>query len=279
MKILVIGINGQVGNALMQQLSEHNLIGLTREKCNLTKSNKIKQIIDYHHPDLIINAAAYTKVDLAEDEPDLAFQINSEAPKVMAEKANEYKIPFIHFSTDYVFDGMKKGAYIENDQTNPLGIYGQSKLAGEQAVQEIGGQYYIFRTSWVYSNIGKNFFLTIKELINEHDEIKVISDQIGVPTSNKFIAKEIKKIITRLDPSNIGIYNLVPDGFCSWYEFAQKIIIKINPNYNFEMIYPILTKDYSSKARRPNNGVLDNSQIKKIFMLEFDHWELVLDRL
>src|SRR6056300_1473006 len=187
MKILITGINGQVGHALMQELTEHELIGLTRRDCDLTNSDQIRQVIDQHQPDLIINPAAYTKVDQAEDETELAFKINRDAPKVMAEKARDYNIPLIHFSTDYVFHGKKKEAYEEDDPTQPLGVYGQSKCAGEEAIQEVGGQIYIFRTSWVYSNIEHNFFLTIKRLSRERDELKVVADQLGVPTSNQFI--------------------------------------------------------------------------------------------
>src|SRR6056300_1142596 len=195
MKILITGVNGQVGHALMRELTDHELIGLTRQDCDLTKPDQIKQVIDQHQPELIINPAAYTKVDQAEDEPELAFQINRDAPKVMAEKAREYNIPLIHFSTDYVFDGEKKGAYEESDPTNPLGVYGQSKYSGEEAIQEVGGQIYIFRTSWVYSNIGHNFYLTMKKLSQQQDELKVVADQIGVPTSNQFIARRMKVII------------------------------------------------------------------------------------
>ena len=130
MKILITGVNGQVGHALMQQLTDHELIGLNRQDCDLTNPEQIKQVIDNHQPELIINPAAYTKVDQAEDEPELAFLINRDAPKVMAEKAREYNIPLIHFSTDYVFDGEKKEAYVENDPTHPLGVYGQSKCLG-----------------------------------------------------------------------------------------------------------------------------------------------------
>jgi len=188
MKILITGINGQVGHALMQELTEHELIGLTRQDCDLTNLDQIKQVIDQRQPDLIVNPAAYTKVDQAEDEPELAFKINRDAPKVIAEKAREYHIPLIHFSTDYVFDGEKKEAYVEDDPTHPLGVYGQSKYAGEEAVQAVSGLTYILRTSWVYSNIGHNFYLTMKKLSQERDELKVVADQIGVPTSNQFIA-------------------------------------------------------------------------------------------
>ena len=127
MKVLITGVSGQVGHALMHELKKHELIGLNRQDCDLADPDKIKQVIEQHQPDLIINPAAYTKVDQAEDKPELAFQINRDAPRVMAEKAREYHIPFIHFSTDYVFDGEKEGAYLENDLTNPLGVYGQSK--------------------------------------------------------------------------------------------------------------------------------------------------------
>jgi dTDP-4-dehydrorhamnose reductase len=164
MKILITGVNGQVGHALMQELTEHDLIGLTRQDCDLTNLDQIRQVIDHHQPDMIINPAAYTKVDQAEDEPELAFQINRDAPRVMAEKAREYNIPLIHFSTDYVFNGEKEAAYMEDDPTHPLGVYGQSKCAGEEVIQEVGGLIYIFRTSWVYSNIGHNFYLTMKKL-------------------------------------------------------------------------------------------------------------------
>ncbi len=141
MKILITGINGQVGHALKQQIANHELVGLTRQDCDLANPDQIKQVIDLLQPELIINSAAYTNVDQAENEPALAFQINLDAPRVMAEKAREYNIPLIHFSTDYVFDGEKKGAYVEDYPTHPLGIYGQSKCAGEEAIQEVGGKF------------------------------------------------------------------------------------------------------------------------------------------
>src|SRR6056300_1979424 len=208
MKILITGINGQVGHALMQELTEHELIGLTRQDCDLINLDQIKKVIDQQQPELIINPAAYTKVDQAEDESELAFQINRDAPMVMAEKAREYNIPLIHFSTDYVFDGKKKEAYMEDDLTHPLGVYGQSKCAGEEAIQEVGGLIYILRTSWVYSTIGHNFYLTMIRLSQERDELRVVADQFGVPTSNLFIAEQIKAIIPQLYDNNTGIYHL-----------------------------------------------------------------------
>ena len=272
MKILITGINGQVGHALMHELTEHELIGFTRQDCDLTNADQIKQVIDQHQPDLIINPAAYTKVDQAEDEPELAFKINRDAPRVIAEKAREYNIPLIHFSTDYVFDGEKEGAYEENDPTHPLGVYGQSKCAGEEAIQEVGGQIYIFRTSWVYSTIGHNFFLTMKKLSQERDELKVVADQRGVPTSNQFIAEQIKTIILQLHNNNTGVYHLVPDGSCSWHEFAKQIIGQTNPQFNLEHLHAIQTHEFPTKTKRPENSVLSNAKIKQKFGLGFNDW-------
>ncbi len=263
----------------MRELTEHELIGLTRQDCDLTNPDQIKQVIDQHQPDIIINPAAYTKVDQAQDEPELAFQINRDAPKVMAEKAQEYNIPLIHFSTDYVFDGEKNGAYEEDDPTHPLGVYGQSKYAGEEAIQGIGGQNYIFRTSWVYSNIGHNFFLTMKKLCQERKELKVVADQTGVPTSNQFIAKQIKKIIPQLNKNNTGIYHLVPDGSCSWHEFTKTIISQANPDFNLEKLHAIQTHEFSTKTKRPKNSILNNAKIKKSFNLTLNNWQAELEKI
>jgi len=279
MKILITGINGQVGHALMRELTDHELIGLTRHDCDLTNLDQIRQVIDQHQPDLIINPAAYTKVDQAEDEPELAFKINRDAPKVMAEKAREYNIPLIHFSTDYVFDGEKKEAYEENDPTHPLGIYGQSKCAGEEVIQAVGGLVYIFRTSWVYSNIGHNFYLTMKKLSHERDELKVVADQLGVPTSSQFIAEQIKSIIPQLNQNNSGIYDLVPDGSCSWYEFAKAMISQTNPKFILENLHAITTDEFPTKTKRPKNSILNNAKIKQTFNLECNHWQTELEKV
>ena len=278
MKILITGINGQVGHALMQQLKDHELIGLTRKDCDLTKPDQIRQVIDQYQPDLIINPAAYTKVDQAEDEPELAFLINRDAPSVMAEKAREYDIPFIHFSTDYVFDGKKGGAYKEDDSANPLGVYGQSKLAGEEAIKAVGGKFYIFRTSWVYSDIGHNFYLTMKHLSIEREVLSVVADQVGVPTSSEFIAKQIKNIIPGLETATPGIYHLVPNGHCSWHCLAKAILREVTPEFDETKIFPIKSNDYLTKVRRPLNSVLDNRKIKAIFMLEFGSWKSELKK-
>ena len=275
MKILITGTNGQVGNALMHELTNHNLIGLTRKDCDLINPDQIRLVIDQHRPELIINSAAFTMVDQAEDQAELVLQINRDAPRVMAEKAGEYNIPFIHFSTDYVFDGDKKEAYTENDPTHPLGIYAQSKCAGEKAIQEVGGLNYIFRTSWVYSNIGHNFYLTMKRLSQELDELKVVGDQVGIPTSNQFIAEQIKKIIPQLNENNTGVYHLVPDGSCSWYEFANEIFRLSKYNVKTQ---GISTDMYPTKAKRPKNSVLDKSSLDNHGFHRLPHWKDALKR-
>jgi len=279
MKILITGSNGQVGSSLVNFLREYELIPLKRDDCDIYQSDQIKKTIDQHLPDLIINAAAYTDVDQAEIEIEHAYKANRDAPRLIAQKAFEYNIPLIHFSTDYVFDGYKVGEYVEDDATNPLGVYGQSKLAGEESVVEEGGKYYIFRTSWVYSNIGYNFFLTMKRLGHECKELKVVADQIGVPTSNIFIAKQVQKIIPQLSKNNTGIYNLVPDGLCSWYEFAKEIISQTNPNFNLDNLHSIQTHEFPTKAKRPQNSCLNNTKAKKTFMLEFSDWQQELNRV
>jgi dTDP-4-dehydrorhamnose reductase len=279
MKILITGSDGQVGSALVKMLHDYNVIPLTRQICDLRNINQIKYVIDQHKPDLILNTAAYTKVDLAEDEIDIAYSINCDAPRIMAEKALQRNIPLIHFSTDYVFDGKKEGTYTESDSSNPLGVYGKSKLAGDDAIQAIGGQFYIFRTSWVYSNIGDNFYLNIKHLAKELDELKVVKDQIGVPTTSYFIANQIQKIIPKLNQANSGIYHLVPNGYCSRYEFAKAIIKKSYPNFQLSKIKPIYSKDYPTKARRPLNSILDNKNFQRAFMVKFENWESELEKL
>ena len=276
---MITGVNGQVGHALMRELIDHELIGLTRKDCELTNPDQVKQVIDQHQPDLIINPVAYTKVDRAEGEPELALKINRDAPKVMAEKACEYNIPLIHFSTDYVFDGEKEEAYLETVLTNSIGIYGESKLSGEEEIQEVGGQNYIFRTSWVYSNIGHNFFLTMKKLCQEREELKVVADQTGVPTSNQFIAKQIKKIIPQFNKNNTGIYHLVPEGSCSWHEFTKAIISQANPDFNLEKLHAIQTHEFPSKTKRPKNSILNNAKIKQTFNLRLDNWDRVLEEI
>jgi len=158
-------------------------------------------------------------------------------------------------------------------------VYGQSRCAGEEPIQEIGGHIYIFRTSWVYSNIGKNFYLTIKKLSQERKELKVVANQVGVPTSNQFIAEQMKIIISQLTENNSGIYQLVSDGSCSWYEFAKVIISQTNPQFNLKNLHSIRAHEFPAKIQRPENSVLNNAKIKQIFNLEFNHWQIELEKV
>ncbi len=279
MKILIIGANGQIGSSLVQTLTEHKVIPVTRDDCDLNDLGEIKHIIDHNKSDLIINAAAYTKVDQAEDEEGIVFKINCDAPRLMAEMAREQGIPFIHFSTDYVFDGKNIKPYQEEDLTNPLGIYGASKLEAERAIKKVGGIFFIFRTSWIYSKTGHNFYLTIMRLADEKNILKVVNDQIGVPTSSFFIAKQIQKIIPKLSKDNSGTYHLVPNGYCSWYSFAQAILKKNKPEFDISKIIPVNTKNYPTKARRPLRSILDNDHFQNTFMLEFEDWKSELNKI
>ena len=279
MKILITGSSGQVGSSLIKYLASYKIIPISGKNCDLYNLKLLNKLIDIHQPDLIINTAAYTKVDLAEKEIELAYRLNVFLPEFLAKKALENDIPFIHFSTDYVFDGKKKDPYLESDLPNALSVYGSTKLKGEQAVTKIDGHYFIFRTSWVYSSTGKNFYLTIKNLIKNKEKIKVVNDQIGVPTSNYFLSYQINKLIPMLNKSNKGIYHLVPDGHSSWFEFAKTIIIYLKAEFNLRDLVPIKSDDLNFIARRPKNSILDNEKIKSTFMLEFDDWKTELERI
>ena len=210
LKILISGKTGQVAIELQKHLAGlGELIVLGRDALDLSQPEQIRAQVRAHMPDLIINAGAHTAVDLAESEPDLAFAINGTAPGVLAEEAKALGIPLIHYSTDYVFDGSKPAPYTEDDQPNPLGVYGKSKLAGEQAIAAAGGQYLILRTSWVYSTHGKNFLLTMQRLLPEKTELRVVADQIGAPTWAGTIAQSTRALIERWQAGEAGAWGVV----------------------------------------------------------------------
>lgn len=279
MKIFLTGSTGQVGTAIKNRLNkieQYKVLSLERNECDLSKTDNLKRSINKYKPDLIINAAAYTKVDQAEDDIDLAYLINSKAVRILSESAKDLDIPLIHFSTDYVFDGSKKGKYNEKDNPNPIGIYGKSKFDGENAIREIDGYFYIFRVSWIYSKIRSNFYLTIKNLVKEKKNIKIVSDQYGIPSSSLFIADQIAKILPKINKNNKGIYHLAPNSYCSWYDFAKSIIKHEKINFNLNEIKMINSDQYITKAIRPKNSILDNQKIKNAFFLDFKSWEDVL---
>jgi dTDP-4-dehydrorhamnose reductase len=281
MKILVFGKDGQLGKAFREVLDQtgasrlHHIEYLGRSQCNLLDGAVITHHLDQFKPDLIINASAYTAVDKAETERNIAFDINAKAPEIMASYAVKHGATFLHYSTDYVFDGGKAGFYVESDSRNPLGIYGASKAKGEEAIEDTfsnsdQGQYAIFRTSWVYGD-GNNFIRTILRLAKERDQLKVIHDQHGVPTSAIWLARVSldlvldEKLNLRQFPS--GIYHSVPAGETTWYDLAKLvtqaaihagIALKVGP----EAIKPIPAVDYPLPAPRPANSRMDRAKLR-----------------
>ena len=278
MKILITGQHGQVSRELqlrLQGLGE--LIVLGRDQLDLANADQIRQQVRAHRPGLIINAAAHTAVDLAESEPDAAFAINAIAPGILAEEAKALGIPLIHYSTDYVFDGTKPAPYIETDTTNPLGVYGQSKLAGEHAIAAVGGEHLILRTSWVYSNHGKNFLLTMQRLLQEKPQMRIVADQIGAPTWAGSIANSTRALIERWlagEPGEWGIYHLTAGGETSWFGFAQAIGEHLREQGKAcAELEPIPSSAYPTPAQRPLNSRLDCSRLQQQWHVSQPHWQ------
>ena len=288
MKILLTGKNGQVGFALHRKLVLlGEVIATDRNELNLENSDAIRAFIEKIKPDIIINAAAYTDVEKAESEIELAHKVNAEAPKVLAEKASQLDIPMIHFSTDYVFDGLKNEPYVETDQANPQSVYGETKWKGEEAVRN-QKKHIILRTSWVFSSHGQNFLKTILKLIQEKTSLNVVSDQIGTPTSSEALADVTYKIVEAIfnDSSfkDFGTYHMTLDNATNWYRYACFITdeakrLGLQTLMTSKDIKPISSDAYLTLAKRPMNSRLDTTKIKKTFMLELPHWEEEVKRI
>lgn len=266
-KVLLIGAKGQVGQELqvtLQSLGE--VISIGREELDLTNSEKIGQLIREIHPDYLVNAAAYTAVDKAETEPDLAYSINAIAPKIMAESAEKIQAKFLHISTDYVFDGRKNTPYLETDLTNPLGVYGQSKLRGEEEIKTVNSQAIILRTAWVYGSYGKsNFVKTMLRLGKEREELKVVVDQVGSPTWSKDIATAITHLLINVD-NPPGIYNFTNSGVASWFDLTKAIFEEAKISgipLKIQRVIPITTAEYPTPAVRPAYSVLSGQKISQ----------------
>ncbi|GAO34666.1 dTDP-4-dehydrorhamnose reductase [Sulfuricella sp. T08] len=284
-RILLIGKNGQVGWELERTLAPlGRVIAVDRKVVDLAKADTIVAAIREVKPDIIVNAAAYTAVDKAESEPELAMSINGIAPGIMAEEARRINAFLVHYSTDYVFDGAKNGSYTEQDVPNPHSIYGKTKLAGEQAIQEVNGQYIILRTSWVYGGRGKNFLRTILRLAQERDELKIVDDQIGAPTWSRMIAEVTAQILSQATPypSRLtelsGIYHLTSAGKTSWFGFAKTIVelaILQGAKFSPKML-PIPTTEYPLPAPRPQNSVMSNEKLQNTFGLSLPDWQTAL---
>ena len=282
MKIFLTGKDGQVGFALHKKLvSVGEVIATNRNELNLENSDAIRAFIEKIKPDIIINAAAYTDVDNAETETELARKVNTEAPRVLAEKASQLDIPMIHFSTDYVFDGLKNEPYVETDQANPQSIYGKTKWEGEEAVRQ-HKKHIILRTSWVFSSRGQNFLKTILRLIQENSSLNIVSDQKGTPTSADSIAdvtyKIVKTILNKPSFKNFGTYHLALEGETNWYQYACFIVdeamrLGLKAIMTSQDIKSISSDTYPILAKRPINTRLNTIKIKKTFMLELPRWE------
>lgn len=277
MNILIFGKNGQVGKALQREFKD--AIALDRSQCDLSSSEAILATLIHHKPDVILNAAAYTAVDMAEDDAVAAEVINTKAVEAMANWAAENGALLVHYSTDYVFDGSKDSAYTEADIPAPLSVYGRTKLAGEKVIQNSGCKHLIFRTSWVYDQDGKNFPNTIMRLAAERDALTIINDQHGVPTHATLIAQVTKQCVEHFTPENAGIYNLVPQGETTWHGIARHLVrhSHIPLKCAVDDVKPITTSEYPTKATRPHNSRLDTTKLQKAFGLTLPSWTEHLD--
>lgn len=282
-RILLTGIDGQVGWELQRTLAPlGEVVACNRSNLDLTELDKLRTIVRESKPDLIVNPAAYTAVDRAETEEELALRINAEAPRVMAEEAARLGAWFIHYSTDYVFDGRKSGAYVEDDAPNPLNAYGRTKLAGERSIAAVGGRHVVFRTSWVYADRGRNFLLTMLRLGQEREELKVVADQYGAPTWARMIAEASAAAAVRLlsqpaaiDDAYTGIYHLTSAGTASWHDFARAIFER-RPGVRAPRVLPIDTSQYPTPAARPQNSVLSNARLAGRFDIALPDWRTAL---
>lgn len=291
MKILLLGANGQVGWELRRSLAPLGEIrAYDRHTGNLQKLDDLSRLIRDFSPEAIVNAAAYTSVDKAESELDEAFLINSKAVEFLAKEAKLLNAWFIHYSTDYVFDGLKSGAYIETDTPNPQSVYGQTKYDGEESIKESKVKHLIFRTAWVYSKRGTNFIKTMIQLANKQDELKVVNDQIGAPTGAELIADVTALCLYQIaqyknSAHNLsGTYHLTPTGETSWHGFAQFIIAEalglgVKFRASFENVQAISTSEYPLPAKRPSNSLLDTKKICNTFNVYMPPWQTHVERL
>ena len=283
MRILLLGKFGQLGWELHRTLAPlGDILALDVPEIDLCKENQLRQLLRQAHPELIVNAAAYTAVDRAESEADLAFAINGRAPEILAEEALSLKAAFIHFSTDYVFDGSKGSPYVETDTPNPLSVYAASKLAGDQAIQNISDVYMIIRTSWLYSLRRESFITKVLEWSRQQSTLRVVSDQIGSPTSARMLA-EITVQMLAMGSKNIvgwlkehrGLYHLAGSGIASRWEWAQAVL-RHDPRKEEQVtkeILPALTADFPTPAQRPLYSALNCEQFTSTFGLRLPEWE------
>lgn len=281
MRILLTGAAGQLGKDLLPSLREQGeVIALSRAECDLSSADAIRKLVAEVRPAVIVNPAAYTAVNEAEAQSDLAYAINGAAPGIMAEEAQKSGAMLIHYSTDYVFDGSKPGPYTENDEPAPLNVYGASKLAGERAVAAAGGRSLVLRTSWVYGANGNNFLLTIRRLAREREELKIVDDQVGGPTSTKQIAQATARLVQQYatvaeDAFPAGVYHMTAGGSVSWCGFARAIVAAFwhSETLKLQRILAISSAEYPTPARRPLNSILSNDKFERTFGFRLGSWQ------
>lgn len=278
MKFLVTGASGQVGRELVRLIPGRDLLALDHDGLDITDRDAVKKVVAHYHPDVLINAAAYTAVDKAESESDAAFAVNRDGPEHLARICEDAGIALIHLSTDYVFDGTKKGAYLEDDPVCPLDVYARSKAAGETAVQACCSRHIILRTSWVFSAHGSNFVKTVLRLGKEREQLRIVADQYGCPTSAADLAAAIVHLCGRLD-GQWGIYHFCQPEPVSWHGFAEAVVRSAR-EYSCEMkvrrVEAIGSNDYPAAARRPKNSVLDCKKIERVFGVSRRPWQASL---
>ncbi len=276
-RVLILGAHGQLGIELQKAFqSAGEVVALGREWCDLANPESIRKAMVEVGPALVLNAAAYTAVDRAESEPQLAARVNGVAPGVLAQEARKLGAMLVHYSTDYVFDGSKKGPWEEDDPVNPLNTYGRTKLAGELEIAEAGGRHLIFRTSWVYSPHGTNFLRTMLRLGNEREQLRVVNNQVGAPTSAAALARATRSVIDRgVDDMYCGIYHMTCAGQTSWCGFAREIFRRAPApeGKKWPEVIGIRDTEYPTPAKRPKNSVLSNAKLQARFGVELPHWE------
>ena len=284
-RILVTGASGQVGSAAVRSLASlGEVIAPARDRLDMADPTSIRSVMREVRPRWVVNAAAHTAVDKAESEPELAFALNAEAPRVLGEEAREIGAGVIHFSTDYVFDGSGERPWVETDPTGPLNVYGRSKLAGEQALAATGATHFIFRTSWVYGATGKNFLLSILRMAREREVLRIVADQHGAPTWSEDLARLAAHVIAQVDkngedslPNNLsGVYHAGGSGQTTWFGFASAAVDMLreqNPGAMLASVEPIATADYPTPARRPANSRLDCTKLAAVFGIRMLDWQ------
>ena len=287
-RILLLGRTGQVGWELNRSLLPlGEVIAPSRAEADFSRPESLRQIVRESGAEIIVNCAAYTAVDKAESEESLAHIVNADAPAVLAEEANRSNAILVHYSTDYVFDGTKPEPYVEDDKPNPINAYGRTKLAGEQNIQNVGCKHLIFRTSWVYSSRGQNFVKTILRLAQQRDELRIVADQVGAPTSARFIADVTSQILSKIQPTDSlraaetsGAYHLTPFNFTSWHGFANAILeaekSSLRKSINLPKLIPITTAEYPLPAPRPKNSRLNCDKLSTRFGIHLSDWEIAV---